>query len=223
MISRTIPAILCLLAAGASQSAANDDPPLGPNGTTGVEIAKDGGFEKARRYLEDGIAETPNNPVLFEYLGLAYLDCAGGIDQKRCLNKAAEYMEKAISLGGRAAIVADRYAGKGGVINTITNRGDVAGVVRGKIYIYADRVEFVPKPGSKNAETITISKAEIKDGGMGMNKAVGSTVNTFHIKVKGATFNFRTANFSADEANLIISLVEKAQAAKAPEAKKGNE
>lgn len=192
------------------------DTPLGPNGSMGVEIAKEGGFEKARRYLDDGIAESPDNPVLFEYLGLAYLDCASGIDMKKCLAKAGEYMEKALTLGGRASLIADRYTtGKGGVFGAMKNTGDVSGVVRGMLYIYADKVEFVPKAGSKASETITIPIADIKDGGMGMNKAVGSSVNTFHLKVKGASYNFRTANFSADEAQLIFQLIEKAPALKA--------
>jgi hypothetical protein len=224
MFAMRILGALCVTACIAGECWAGVDTPLGPNGSMGVEIAKDGGFEKARRYLEDGIAETPDNPVLYEYLGLSYLDCASGIDMKRCLGKATEYMEKAIALGGRAALIADRYTGKGGVFNTVTNKGDVAGVVRGMLYIYPDRVEFVPKPGTKNdAETIVIPGAEVKDGGTGMNKAVGSTVNTFHIKVKGATYNFRTANFSAEEAQLVFHLMEKSQGVKAPEPKKGKQ
>jgi hypothetical protein len=215
---------LCLAIGAAAGCWGQPEASLGENGKQGVDLVKAGGFEKARRYLDDGIAETPDNPVLYEYLGLAYLDCASGIDMKRCLTKAGEYMDKAIALGGRAAVIADRYTtGKGGFLGTMSNKGDVTGVVRGMLYIYKDRIEFAPKPGPKaEAQAVTLQAAEIKEGGTGMNSVVGGDVNTFHIKTKAVTCNFRTANFSADEAQLIFQLMEKYQGIRAPAPKKGN-
>ena len=71
MLTKQVLGLLCLVAGAATGCWAATDTPLGPNGKMGVEIAQDGGFEKARRYLEDGIAESPDNPVLYEYLGLS--------------------------------------------------------------------------------------------------------------------------------------------------------
>jgi tetratricopeptide (TPR) repeat protein len=202
--SKRIVIILALIAAPGCVLAdyQSDKAALGKNGKEGVAMLEDGGFEKARRYLEDAKEETPNNPVLYEYLGLAFLDCASGIDMKKCLAKADEYMDKALSLGGRAAVIADRSLAKGGVFNAGPGRD--LNVARGKLYIYKDKLEFIPKSKGLPA---TITADEIKE--VGMNKLLGNSVHTFHIKVKGESYDFRTANFSEEEAQLIFKLMEK--------------
>jgi hypothetical protein len=179
------------------------DQELGKNGKMGVELVKNKSYDRALRYLEDGLGETPNNPLLYEYQGLAYLGCSGSLQTTDCLQKAEAAMMKAIENGGQATIIVDRSMERGGIFSN----ANVMNVKRGAIHITKTQIVFEPDhPDDKNP-TVTIPGEEIKEAAL--NRLNGKSTNVFHISIKKETYNFRTANFSADEAEILFRLMEK--------------
>jgi hypothetical protein len=177
---------------------------LSPTAKLAIEMFDNDNFAKALTYLEDALAETPNNPVLFEYQGRAFLECGGGsINSAQCLQKAEEAMNKAIELGGRATFTVDRSLERGGLFSN-TN---VLNVKRGLLHIDRNQVSFVPNRQDAKNPPIVIAKAELKNAEL--NSRNGSSTNVFRIEDRKDTFNFRTANFSAEEAQIVFRLLQK--------------
>ena len=104
-------AIVCLLAnvSAASPPAAGE---LGLKGKMGIELVEHKSYDRAIQFLEDGLIETPDNPILYENLGVAYLGCSSSLDSETCLKKAEQSMDKAIALGGHATFIVDRSLDK---------------------------------------------------------------------------------------------------------------
>ena len=177
-------------------------PELGANGKRGVDMVNNKIYDRAVPYLEQGLTETPDNPVLYEYLGVAYLGCSSSLDMAECIKKAEENMDKAISLGGRATFIVDRSLEKQAFFLKVPNPLHMK---RG--YIHVTKSEFVFEPAN-GPGLITIPAADIKEAGL--NTSSGKSTNIFHITSKTqGRFEFRTANFSADEARLLFRLMQK--------------
>lgn len=174
---------------------------LGPQGESGMQALKHGSEERAVALFEEALAkETPNHPLLYESLGLAYLG-RNALDSVENVKKAEAAMDKAIELGGRAAMVADRSLEKGFLFIKNSN---VMKVKRGRLYLTKNELRFEATDGS---EKIVIKPEEIED--FKVNSGAGSSTGFFHLDLKKGGYDFRTANFNTEEANLLFRLIER--------------
>ncbi len=180
-------------------------PEIGPKGRIGIEMVANKSYDRAVTYLEDGLKESPDNPVLYEQLGVAYLGCGGSIDSTTCLKKAEEAMDKAIKLGGQATFVVDRSLDKKNILLKAPNPLNMQ---RGMLHVNKEGLVFQSDKKTDAASVITIPVANIKD--YGLNSHAGKSTNVFHLTGrKEGVFDFRTANFSAEEAQLLFRLIER--------------
>ncbi len=199
-LARTL-LMACLLAdaSAGSPPAAGE---LGPKGKMGVESVENKSYERAIQFLEEGLTETPDNPVLYEYLGIAYLSCSSSLDSETCLKKAEQSMDKAIALGGHATFIVDRSLDKAHLVKG-TN---LLNMKRGLLQVGKGQIEF--KPNKDESGTITIPQDDLKS--FGMNSYSGKAINMFHLSTKKqGNLDFRTADFSSDEARLLFRLIER--------------
>ncbi len=193
--------IVCLVATlnAASPPASGE---LGPKGKMGVELVENRSYDRAIQFLEDGLNETPDNPVLYENLGIAYLGCSSSLDSETCLKKAEQSMDKAIALGGHATFIVDRSLDKLHLVKG-TN---LLNMKRGLLQISKSQIVF--KPNKDEAGIITIPQDDLKS--FGLNSYTGKTINMFHLSTKKqGNLDFRTADFSSDEARLLFRLIER--------------
>lgn len=193
--------IFCLLVdvSAASPPASGD---LGPKGKMGIELVENKSYDRAIQFLEDGLIETPDNPVLYENLGVAYLGCSSSLESETCLKKAEQSMDKAIALGGHATFIVDRSLDKLHLVKG-TN---LLNMKRGLLQIGKGQIVF--KPNKDEAGVITIPQDDLKS--FGLNSYTGKTINMFHLSTKKqGNLDFRTADFSSDEARLLFRLIER--------------
>lgn len=174
---------------------------LGPLGDSGLQALKHGSEERAVSLIEEALAkESPDHPLLYESLGLAYLG-RSAVDAAENVKRAEEAMDKAISLGGRAAIVVDRSLEKGFLFMKNVN---IMKVKRGRLYITKEELRF---EASDNSESLIFKPLEIED--FNVKSGAGSSTGFFHLDLKKGGYDFRTANFNTEEANLIFRLIER--------------
>jgi hypothetical protein len=180
------------------------DAPLGPKGTMGIDLVRNKSFDRAVSFLEDGLTETPDNPVLYENLGIAYLGCGGTLNAAQCREKAEAAMAKALDLGGRATFLVDISTEKGGLLKI---KEGLLEVKRGWLHISKTGLEFDPERPDPKFPPVIIAAADIK--GYQMNSGATKGTNMFHIDGKPEPHDFRTADFSAEEAQIVFRLIEK--------------
>jgi hypothetical protein len=178
---------------------------LGPKGKAGIEAVKNRNYVRAQSLLEDALAETPGNPVLYEYQGIAYLGCGGSINSTECRKKAEAAMVNAIEAGGRATVIVDRSLEAGGVFS----KANMLDVQRGWLHISKSGLEFEPERPDAKHPGFNVPPDDVKSAAM--NSVNGVTTNSFHIDVRGknGNHNFRTSNFSTDEAQIIFRVMAK--------------
>ena len=159
-----------------------------------------GAWKRAISTLEKA-PDGQNDPTLKELLAMAYLYSASDIDTASNLGKARTLMKQSVDSGGRARFLVSLGKDK-------KKEAHLLDAVPGELVVTSGYVEFQAQAGSAQAPQ-RWEKKDISE--CAMNSKYGKTSNSFHLTVgrdrDKAEQNFRPWHFSADEANLVCSLV----------------
>ena len=159
-----------------------------------------GAWKRAIATLE----KTPNvqsDPALKELLGTVYLYSASDIDSTGNLDKARKLMKESVDSGQKARFLVSLGKDK-------RKEANLLDAVPGELVVTSAYVEFQPKAGSAQSAQ-RWEKKDITE--CALNQKYGKTSNSFHLTVtvgrEKPEQNFRPWHFSADEANLVCSLI----------------
>ena len=160
-----------------------------------------GAWKRAIATLE----KTPNvqsDPALKEFLGTAYLYSASDIDSTGNLDKARKLMKESVDSGRKARFLVSLGKDR-------RKEAHLLDAVPGELVVTSAYVEFQPTAGSAQS----VQRWEKKDISRmcAEPESTGKTSNSFHLTVtvgrEKAEQHFRPWHFSADEANLVCSLI----------------
>ncbi len=180
---------------------------LGTKGQAGKRAVDRGYAADAIEDLEDAVVETPNNPVVYEYLAMAYLASTGGVGSVEKRGKAEAAMRKAIELGGRATIPVDLSLHDASAFFKVKNLSDFEA---GKLHISKGRIQYVADPPRPGMGARRIPQFELGPGTLsryGLSKS-GASKGTFELADGKIKRVLRTTNFSPDEARILLGLID---------------
>ena len=159
-----------------------------------------GVWDRALSLLEQA-PDAQTDPEMRELLATAYLYTASRLDSMGNLAKAQELMKQIVDQGGKARFYASLGHDKKREIHLVE-------ATPGMLTVTGGYVEFQPQDGSSAAPQ-RWEKASITE--CALNPKYGKGSNSFHLtteKDKDKTeLYFRPLHFSAEESNLICSLI----------------
>jgi hypothetical protein len=142
-------------------------------------------FQLVVKLSQQAIVLDQNRPGAYEIAGIAQL-----------------YGLKNVSAASRAMRAARERGGTAAFSVTHDHDGSFQTYCQGQLDIVNFGVSYSSKDG---AHSFLISHDDIKE--FGLNKFVGSSLHSFHIKTRTTTYNFAPGTFTADESNLILQLL----------------
>jgi hypothetical protein len=128
---------------------------------------------------------------------MAYLYTSSRLDSAGNLEKARATMKQVLADGGKARFFVGRARDK-------KKEKHLVEATPGELIVTGSYVEFEPQDGSDSKperwEKKDITRCELNPG-------YGKSSNSFHITLGKVEHDFRPLHFSAEESNLICSLI----------------
>jgi hypothetical protein len=159
-----------------------------------------GAWDQAVNILE----QAPNaltDPSTRELLAMAYLYTSSRLDSTENLGKAATLTRQIIESGGKAHFFVSEGRDK-------NKDNHLVEAIPGELTVTGSYVEFQAQDGSAS-QTQRWDKKDITE--CAPNPKYGKSSNSFHLIVGRNELDFRPLHFSAEESNLICSLIGAAQ------------
>jgi hypothetical protein len=169
----------------------------------GLQYIAGAKFDRAAAKFEEIWDQDQTDPLVAEYLAIAYLNGDDRKDHPELQRKAFELMQKSIELGGKASLLVRHSHEKLGWLQGKTLNDYCAG----KLSVTPARLSFTAEvhASSKEDHSFDLTRSDLKITG----PASGDDRGLFQVKTKARDYSLVPASWNRTDAELFIALVQK--------------